>query len=129
MFPGKRKVLPCFTALAIALSACIGLFDRGIAAAAGNERRFDDWVSGYREEGKIPGVTVVLIGEDSTPSIRSYGYADEASGREATEDTAYGLASLSKAFTGFAILQMAEEGKLDLDDPVQRYLPWFRSMA
>ena len=72
----------------------------------------------------VPGITVsVRVGED----IRffSSGYADREKSLSANEDTLFELASVSKAFTAFGILLLEEQGLLSMDDPVQKYLPWF----
>jgi hypothetical protein len=47
-------------------------------------------------------------------------------GRRVTPQTPFQIASLGKPMTGVAIMQLVEAGKLDLDAPIQRYLPWFR---
>jgi CubicO group peptidase (beta-lactamase class C family) len=54
-----------------------------------------------------------------------FGTADPT-GRLMTPQTPVMLASLAKPMTGLAIMQLAEAGKIDLDAPVQRYIPWFR---
>jgi CubicO group peptidase (beta-lactamase class C family) len=47
-------------------------------------------------------------------------------GRSVTPQTPFQLASIGKPMTGVAVIQLAEAGKLDLDAPIQRYLPTFR---
>jgi CubicO group peptidase (beta-lactamase class C family) len=57
--------------------------------------------------------------------LKGYGLADP-SGRPVTPQTPFRLASVSKTLTALAIMQLAEAGKVELDAPVQLYLPWFR---
>jgi CubicO group peptidase (beta-lactamase class C family) len=56
---------------------------------------------------------------------KAFGMADGPSGRPASVDDIYHLWSVTKLFTATAILQLAEDGRLSLDDPVQKYLPRF----
>jgi CubicO group peptidase (beta-lactamase class C family) len=53
------------------------------------------------------------------------GYADLGSKAPASDDTIYGICSISKLFTGIAVMQLRDQGKLRLDDPVDELLPWF----
>lgn len=76
-------------------------------------------------EGDIPGMSLVIVQGNEPPRIRSYGQADPESGTAVTPDTLFELGSLSKAFTALAALKLAQEGRIDLDDPVSEYLPWF----
>jgi CubicO group peptidase (beta-lactamase class C family) len=57
--------------------------------------------------------------------VQGYGVAD-GTGRAMTPDTPFLIASLSKSITALGIMQLVEEGKINLDAPVQTYLPWFR---
>ena len=60
---------------------------------------------------------------------KGYGFADLAKKSPATPATAYRIASLSKLFTATAILQLRDAGRLQLDDPVAKWLPEFRPAA
>jgi CubicO group peptidase (beta-lactamase class C family) len=60
---------------------------------------------------------------------RSYGLADLEQRTPATPDTNYRLASVTKQFTATAILLLAEDGKLKLDDPIRRWLPTLPEIA
>ena len=51
------------------------------------------------------------------------GLADEEEGRKTTSNTQYAVASITKTFTAAAVMQLRDEGKLDLDDPLERHLP------
>lgn len=72
----------------------------------------------------VPGMSLVVLAEDEVYYFSS-GYADREKELSASETTLYELASVSKAFTGFGILLLEEKGLLSMNDPVQKYLPWF----
>ena len=55
-----------------------------------------------------------------------FGFADVAAKRPMTPATKFRMASHSKLFTATAIMQLREQGKVRLDDPVAKYLPWFQ---
>lgn len=77
---------------------------------------------------RIPGLTVAI----ATPAARwseGFGLADLEAEVPATERTVYRLASLAKPITAVAALQLAEAGQLDLDAPIQRYVPRFPTQA
>src|SRR6266480_3482263 len=57
--------------------------------------------------------------------LNGFGEADQ-SGRAVTAQTPFVIGSMTKSFTALAIMQLVEAGKIQLDAPVQRYLPWFR---
>jgi CubicO group peptidase (beta-lactamase class C family) len=82
-----------------------------------------------RYDGAIPGASVAVIRDGAIVFERSYGLADLASGRRATPQTNYRLASITKQFTAMAIAMLAERKALSLDDPVARYLPELASVA
>jgi CubicO group peptidase (beta-lactamase class C family) len=54
-----------------------------------------------------------------------YGFADLASREPLTPDTLFEIGSIGKTFTAVAILQLFDEGRIDLHSPIERYLPWF----
>jgi CubicO group peptidase (beta-lactamase class C family) len=74
---------------------------------------------------KIPGAALAIVRGDRIEYLQGYGVAD-SSGRAVTPQTPFMLASVSKSFTALAIMQLAEQGRLDLDAPVREYLPWFQ---
>jgi CubicO group peptidase (beta-lactamase class C family)/predicted MFS family arabinose efflux permease len=74
---------------------------------------------------RIPGLALGIVRGDRIVYVRGFGKADD-SGRPVTPRTPFIIGSLAKSFTATAIMQLVEAGKVDLDAPVQRYLPWFR---
>lgn len=73
-------------------------------------------------EERFSGV-VLLAKKDRIVFRGAYGFADVAAEKRNTIDTRFGTASMGKMFTAVAILQLAEQGKLDLQAPVGKYLP------
>ncbi len=73
----------------------------------------------------IPGLALGIVQNDRIVHLRGFGTAD-ATGRPVTPQTPFVLGSVSKSFTALAVTQLIEAGRLELDTPVQRYLPWFR---
>ncbi|HEX6543501.1 MAG TPA: serine hydrolase domain-containing protein, partial [Ktedonobacterales bacterium] len=74
---------------------------------------------------RIPGLSVAIVQGDQVVYLKGYGQADP-SGHVVTPQTPFIIGSISKTFTALAAMQLVEAGKVDLDAPVQRYLPWFR---
>jgi CubicO group peptidase (beta-lactamase class C family) len=72
-----------------------------------------------------PGLVVALTDSDRLLHINAHGLADVAGGIPVTPDTLFEIGSISKSFTAIALLQLVQEGKVDLQAPVTRYLPWF----
>jgi CubicO group peptidase (beta-lactamase class C family) len=73
----------------------------------------------------VPGAALAITKDDRIVHLKGLGAAD-SSGRAVTPQTPFWIGSLSKSFTALAVMQLAEAGKIELDAPVQRYLPWFR---
>ena len=79
-----------------------------------------------REEG-TPGLALVLVTRDTVVASIAFGVTElGGAGRPVTDTTRFQAGSLSKAFTAAALLQLQEEGLVDLQRPVATYLPWFR---
>lgn len=90
-----------------------------------NMSKIDTFITTTMQEKHIPGVALAVVHDDQALHLRGFGKADE-SGRAVTAQTPFQIGSMSKSFTALAIMQLVEQGKVDLNAPVQRYLPWFR---
>lgn len=73
----------------------------------------------------VVGLSIALVDDQTVVWSQGFGYADQAQGRKATPDTMFRAGSISKLFTATAAMQLAEQGKLDIDQPVQNYVPKF----
>jgi CubicO group peptidase (beta-lactamase class C family) len=73
--------------------------------------------------GEVPGASVLVLRNGKAVMRRSYGAADLEQHTAATPATNYRLASVTKQFTAAAILLLAEDGKLQLTDPIRKWLP------
>ena len=88
------------------------------------ERFASDWVS----EDRIPGATLSVFDADGTAAA-AFGARDLERNVAATPDTLLGIGSCTKSFTGVALLQLAEAGKLAVDDPVSDYVDAYDDVA
>lgn len=73
----------------------------------------------------IPGAALVIVEGAAMVHIRTFGRAGP-DGQAPTPQTPFFIGSLTKSITAVAVMQLVEAGQLELDAPVQRYLPWFR---
>ena len=94
-------------------------------ASAPKFAAIEHYVQGEMAAQRIPGLALGIVEDDRITYLRGFGTADD-SGRPVTPKTPFIIGSLSKSFTALAIMQLVEAGKIELDAPVQRYLPWFR---
>jgi CubicO group peptidase (beta-lactamase class C family) len=85
----------------------------------------DSYITGQMNNLDIPGAAIGIVRGDQVVYVQAYGVADDT-GRTLTPDTPFLIASLSKSITAVGIMQLAEEGKINLDAAVQTYLPWFQ---
>ncbi|UQV44930.1 serine hydrolase [Janthinobacterium lividum] len=110
-----------------ALALLCGVAQAGSAPSAVLAARladFDGWAAQRMGAERIPGVTVGFSQGD-VEWVKGYGYADLENRVPATARSSYRLASVTKPMTAVAILQLVEQGKVDLDAPVQTYVPYF----
>jgi CubicO group peptidase (beta-lactamase class C family) len=92
----------------------------------GAERLFSAWLEGQIAYKGLPGVAVGVVSDQQLVWSKGFGFADVQAKRAMTPATLFRMASHSKLFTATAIMQLREQGKVRLDDPVSKHLPWFR---
>jgi CubicO group peptidase (beta-lactamase class C family) len=93
----------------------------------GAERLFSAWMEGQIAYRGLPGIVVGVVSDQELVWGRGFGFADIDAKLPMTPSTKFRMASHSKLFTAIAIMQLREEGKLRLDDPVAKYLTWFKA--
>src|SRR5918993_4566602 len=83
--------------------------------------RFESLLEGLRQELKIPAYSAAIVKDQKVLWAKGFGYADVENKIPATEHTPYHLASLTKTFASTILMQLVQEGKVKLDDPVSKY--------
>lgn len=77
---------------------------------------------------EIAGAVTLVISKDKTLHLETIGYADVATKQPMRTDTLFWIASMTKPVTGTAILMLQDEGKLNIADPVAKYIPEFAGL-
>ena len=85
-------------------------------------KRVDGVIERQMQGRHIPGLSLAVVRDGKVVKVQGYGVANVEHSVPATPETAYLLASMTKQFTAFSILMLAEEGKLSVDDPISKYL-------
>jgi len=83
--------------------------------------RFEHQLERLRQLLKIPGLSAALVKDHKILWAKGFGYADLENEIKASENTPYRLGSVTKTFTATILMQLVEAGKIDLDDPIDKY--------
>jgi CubicO group peptidase (beta-lactamase class C family) len=111
--------------LAFLLSASAGMFAQVVDTIdPAMKARVDAIAAGVMEQRGVPSASVAVVQGGKLVYTHAYGRAHIDPDKAATPDMRYSIGSISKQFTAAAILFLQEEGKLKLDDPVGKYVPW-----
>ena len=89
-------------------------------------QKLDEFIARHMQETGAPGMTLALASRDGLLRISQYGYADVKAGHRVGPQTMFQIGSISKSFVGVALLQAAEEEKVELHKPIVEYLPWVK---
>jgi CubicO group peptidase (beta-lactamase class C family) len=95
-----------------------------MAASADLEARLASFV----RENRLPGAVAGVVCGDELAWLAGTGFAEVATAKATDPAMRYGIASVTKTFTGTAIMQLRDAGRLGLDDPAVRWLPELGSM-
>jgi len=95
------------------------------SAVADLGERFEQTIAAFVKEHHLPGAAAGVVVGDELAWSGGYGFADVAGRRAPDAGTLYRIASITKTFTGTAIMQLRDEG-LHLDDPAVAHLPELR---
>lgn len=86
----------------------------------------DSYFQKSLEEWQIPGMAIAIVNADSILFSKGYGFSNLEKKTKADGNTLFAVASNSKAFTASSIAKLVEDGKLNWDDKVVDYLPYFK---
>jgi len=77
------------------------------------------------KKNQVVGLSIAVVDDQKTVWAQGFGYADLKNKKPATPETVYRIGSISKLFTVMAAMQLAEQGKINIDQPLKSYLPEF----
>jgi len=86
----------------------------------------DAYVESVQKEFEVPGIALAIVKDGKVVVAKGYGVRKLGESARVDDRTLFGIASNTKAFTATALGILVEEGKLEWDAPVIRYLPWFQ---
>jgi CubicO group peptidase (beta-lactamase class C family) len=84
----------------------------------------DTYLAAQMDAVSLPGGALAIVSDGQVVHSRGFGRAD-STGRPVTEQTPFNIASNGKSITAMAVMQLVERGDIELESPVQQYLPWF----
>ena len=91
-------------------------------------KKIDDIISEDIKENKIPGAVVLVGNEDEIIFEKAYGIKNPETNEKYNTDDIFRIASMTKAITSVGVLKLWEEGKIGLDDPIDKYIPKFENI-
>jgi len=116
-----------FTASVLALAVTLmPLSAQGLPE--GLKQDIDSLYRAFAEENHFPGIAYSIIIDTNVVHTGTSGFSSLADSTVASASTAFRAASMTKSFTALAILRLRDEGKLNLDDPVHKYLPELKDL-
>ena len=96
------------------------------ATAAAPETRLADSLQPFVDNHTLAGAVVLVADRDKVLDLEAVGYADVTAGTPMKTDDLFWIASMSKPITATGLMMLVDEGKVKLDDPVEKYLPEFK---
>ena len=118
------RVLPAILLLALAAS----FLPSPAQEAAPSSKKIAAALQPFVDNQTLPGAVTLVASKDKVLSIDAVGYADVASKRPMIMDAIFWIASMSKPITAAALMMLVDEGKVSLDDPVEKYIPEFKDI-
>lgn len=88
----------------------------------GQSDSIDTFIKSKMQERKIPGLQLAIVKDGKIIKSESYGIANIEDSIKVDSQTVFAINSMTKTFTGVAVMQLLEEGKLSLEDPISKYL-------
>ena len=80
----------------------------------------------FLDDHTVAGAVVVVVDKDRVLDLETIGYSNLPAGKPIQANDLFYIASMTKCFTAAALMMMVDEGKVNLDDPVEKYLPEFK---
>jgi CubicO group peptidase (beta-lactamase class C family)/D-alanyl-D-alanine dipeptidase len=135
LFPSRLRARAPFwflvgsaIAFAAGLTQGVALAEPEVAASAPYASMvavLDRWIAVQVKTRDVPGLSIALVDDQRVVWAKGFGLADPERSIPASAETVYRAGSVSKLFTDIALMQLVEQGLVELDAPVKRYLPDF----
>ncbi len=109
--------------IVLALVAALRAQAPSAPARASAIKQVDAMAAAEYAKDPVGGLTVGIVDGNELVWTKSYGFADAENKKPAARDTVYRIGSITKQFTATMMLQLVEQGKIHLTDPVEKYLP------
>ena len=90
--------------------------------------RIDSYLNKVIKQNQIPGAVALIRRNDKIIYNKAFGYSDVENEIKYSTDDIFRIASMTKAITSLAVLMLWEEGKFNLDDPIEKYIPEFKNL-
>ena len=120
--------ITCFcllTLFSITTCSCVSTKKESTGAYTRTIQQLSSSIKKQMHKHKIQGLSIALVDDEKLVWAEGFGYADVANKAPATVDTIYKVASITKLFTATSIMQLAEAGKIVIDQPLTTYLSGF----
>lgn len=121
--------------LAVAATLCVPAAPQAVTARPGQAGmsgdrlgRLDGFLSRLQAEGKLAGAVTAVVRRGTLVSLKAHGFADLETKRPMQADAIFQIQSMTKPIATVAVLMLMEEGRLQLADPVAKFLPEFADM-
>jgi len=85
----------------------------------------EKWIESQMTYNDIPGISMAITFKDQVIWKHAMGYSDLEKKTPMKTNSVYSICSISKLFTSIALMQLRDQGKVRLDDPISMHLPWF----
>lgn len=89
-------------------------------------QRIDAYIGSLVDSAGIPGISIAITNGQEVAYSKSFGVANLHTGEKLTNSHFFHIASVSKTFTATAVMQLVEKGKIDINEPLINYLPYFK---
>ena len=118
--------------VALALSIVVPVWAQGIPKAQSPEevglssprlKRLSDRINDGVKSGELPGAVVLIVRNGKVALFEAYGFRDKDAKAPMKTDTIFRIASMTKPIVGVAMMMLVDDGRIALDDPVERWLP------
>ncbi|MCX6906544.1 MAG: serine hydrolase [Verrucomicrobia bacterium] len=127
METARRCCLSLLSLLLIAAAADAAPNPAALGMDAAKLKEIPKRMQKFVEDGVISGAVTLVARREGVASLDAVGYSDLAAKRPMRADDLFWIASMTKPFTATCVLMLQDEGKLSIEDPVEKHLPEFKS--